>query len=330
MSCVWYVSASWELVRELYWFAIESSAMELLAKAAYRAAHLCQLPFSPVHLRNTFFIKGGFKKVLAPYTKANAWLNMSACLQRAHRIFTPHLIKGGHMAAPEAFMEERPGCHWEQPGDFVIQIHSDYKNGRLESCRALVHHGSYVHTVNGVDLMYPSEGYNFTSPLGKSTKLADIPVLETPVLFIDPEELDPDTKLPAHCTFTVGEGSPKPFLDNHTNGHKIYFVAERVMRDTRASWIHFTGLTMTEQLISTPNSGHVWLVQTEYLPTKETSVDGEERVDNAPDEPAIYDTPAPMSEPITSIVRSEAVTDWAQHIKHEVIDVSGDDFEHGG
>lgn len=165
----------------------------------------------------------------------------------------------------------------DNAGAIVSQLHSDHESGRLGSCTNLVYRFSYDHIVDRVDsgdiaqhkLKKILEG---AIPLGQPF---EAPVFDvgTPLLVIDPQELDPVTETPAHCTFALEEGPPRRSLGHATGSYKMYFVAERVLDGKHPRMESISPHDLTRKLIPTSNSDNVWLVQPPLGPAEEADED---------------------------------------------------------
>lgn len=336
MSCAWSLSASWEPVRELYWLAVEKSALYLLGNATYG-----NLPpvVSLTPLRsNKSFTAEDFEQVLSPYTEICARLNITACLLRAYGVLKPYSTGNLYVEPPQHIKQssarrayvDSPGIDYDglHAGAVVTQLLSDCENGWLKSCTMRVHRRIHEHVINRVEPKDPWEREYFNRVFLCQQNLLGKAVLDvgTPLLVIDPQEVNPFTEVPAHCIFALEEGPPKRFLGHATGSHEMYFVSERVFDDRRQSW---TGPCrphgMANHMISTSKSGNVWLVQASHHPAAENVLDGGEPVEYTPDEPTVFETPILMDELRSPVDNPRAVTNWVQDVSREFIGTDGND-----
>ena len=295
MSCASYISAHWKLMRELYWFAIEESALPLLKAALVRASPSQESPLAS-HLSEATFVVRDVYKVLRLYTETSARLNMTACLMRPYVVLEPHPVHNSfqikrlepsteNIAHPTRGDFHSVSDYGPHPGAVVTQIHSDYKTGSTRSCPTLLHNQSHDHFVRAFDSHWDWQRGELEVLWKCQLGHLETPLLsfENPILVVDPQEKVPDTGPSAHCTFAT-EIPPLRYHRQRFRGtHKMYFIAERVLHDRRQSWIGPKGPgDVIEQLVKTPKSGDAWLVQVARWPAKKSIMDEEEQIEGAP------------------------------------------------
>ncbi|SPO05363.1 uncharacterized protein DNG_08050 [Cephalotrichum gorgonifer] len=333
ISCASYISISWRLVRELYWFAIEKSALPFL-EATAMAGLRCRKKVSPSRLISITFLKLNASQYLYLYTKTCARMNAAACLMRAYVVFKPDPTTNGFQVERLDASAEEPASYGHgdfpsvssygsHPGAVVTQLLSDNEKERLKPSPTLIHQRGSTDTVPHVN----SKGDWQRDQLRVLWRCRpcrfeeSILNIGSPILVVDPYGTDPETGLPQHCTFVVEQGRPKDPRRHFKGMHKTCFVAERVLNRRMQSWIGPRDLgDMLEQQL-----GDIWLVQFTRWNAKKSTVEEEEQVEDASDESAASATPAGTGTIVAPAERLGEVANWAQGVSNEVVIIEDSD-----